>query len=61
MPAPVKSGTTERYWRVIEVLSRLIISMERDEDLDEGARSAAVVAAESLKAALMQCAKGRAA
>ncbi len=61
MPAPIKPATKERYWRTVEVLSRLIIALERDDVLDEGVRRAAATAAETLRIALMQCAKGRAA
>jgi hypothetical protein len=61
MPPPVKNGTPERYWREVQALSRLRIALLRDEALEDGIRSEAVLVVETLSEKLVSLAKGAAA
>jgi hypothetical protein len=53
MAAPVKPGTSERYWREVEGLSRLEIALLRDPDLTDEERGPVVAAVISLKTMLV--------
>ena len=60
MPAPIKAGTAERYWREVEGLSRLTIAFLRDPDLTSEERQRLTQSAETLKGQLVEALNSRA-
>lgn len=61
MPAPVKPGNPERYWREVDGLSQLDTALLRDPDLSDEERGPLLAALRSLKELLVVVAQSRAA
>ena len=59
MPAPVKAGTAERYWREVDGLQRLEVALLRDEALEPSDRDSTIHLVQSLKGRLVDIAQGR--
>ena len=49
MAAPVQPGTADRFWREVEALSRLDVTLRRTEGLPEDERQSIAASAEVLK------------
>jgi hypothetical protein len=59
MPAPVKPGNPERYWREVDGLSRLDTALLRDPDLSDEERGPLLAALNAFKDKLVEVARSR--